>query len=214
MVRAPTRLGVPGGPHLIRTPRRPFRGPRNIGGLPVPVLIVANKSDRLRGGGAAAAQGALALESTLSRLCGGTGGAGAGVVGWLCDALRGLRGGGRGSGANAAGSGGLAGGGSAANLSELESSIRSVSASAACGQLDWATVGAFFTALWARRYQPSTRSAAAFLQQVPSGSRGDLCVGVGVGGGGSALFAPGGSGVVARRMDDADDSDRRLDDYV
>jgi hypothetical protein len=195
---------------LAAAPLPPNRARRNIGGLPVPVLIVANKADRLRGGGGAAAAGALALQSTISRLCGGgAAGAGGGPVAWLCDALRGLRGGARVRGAASSG-GVLPVGGSSANLAELESSIRSVSASAATGALDWATVGAFFTALWARRYQPNTRSASAFLQQLPAGGRG-LGPGGGVGLGG-ALFAPGGGGVVARRVDD--DEDRRLDDYV
>jgi GTPase SAR1 family protein len=197
----------------LKDPPTPARPPpdhhRNIGGLPVPVLIVANKADRARGGAGAAAS-SLRLDSPLlSRICGGgasgsSGGGGGGAYTWLCDWARGLRGG---SSARPV-AGGMAASASGANLAELEGSIRSVSASAATGQLDWAAVSSFFTALWARRYQPGTRAAALFVQSVPSA--GQLAA---LGGGiGAAPYLA--AGPMDRRDARVDDEDRRVDDWV
>jgi len=197
---------------------------RNIGGLPVPVLIVANKADRARSGSSLG--GSLALDaSLLARFCGGGGGgssssggvaAGGGAYGWLCNALRGLRGAARVQGGGGS-SGGLAAHASGVNLSELEGSIHSVSASAATGKLDWRTVSAFLTALWARRYQPNARGVPLFCLAVPSaadGGMGGAAAGGGVRGG-DPFYSPGAAGgyVMDRQLDD-DDEDRRLDDWA
>ncbi|GBF97440.1 hypothetical protein Rsub_10363 [Raphidocelis subcapitata] len=193
---------------------------RNIGGLPVPVLVVANKSDRARPGSRAGDASALwTLDATIARLCGGgvgNGGGGGGAFARVCGALRGWRGGGGGgaSGGGLARPGSAAGfgqgaAGSAASLAQLESSVRSVAASAATGQLDWATVGAFFSALWARRYQPNTRSASFFIQ--------DLAAPHGGGGNGGGAAAPGlapAAHAAARRGEGDYDGDARVDDWV
>ncbi|KAI8473402.1 MAG: P-loop containing nucleoside triphosphate hydrolase protein [Monoraphidium minutum] len=203
----------------------------NIGGLPVPVLIVANKCDRQRSAASGGGAGGGALDALVARLCGppggGAAGAGAGLgarggeLARACAAALGCRwqrGGGGGGSAGGGAPGGLPrGGASAVSLAELEGQIRSVAASAATGQLDWAAVGAFFTALWARRFQPNTRSSARFLQQVPA---------AGGGGGGAPppLFSPAGPSAMHRRLGEEDeggggggrrsvlDEDRRVDD--
>jgi hypothetical protein len=184
---------------------------RNIGGLPVPVLIVANKTDRQRSPAAEAAAGG-ALDAAMSKLCGAPGAAGGGGrLARVCGAVLGCRwqrGGASGGGLPVTT---VAGGASVADLAELEGHIRSVRASAANGQLDWDTVGAFFTSLWARRYQPNSRQGARFVQQVPSPLAGR--------GGGGAPLSPAGLGPMDRRVGaggvsggDIDDDDRRLDD--
>lgn len=195
---------------------------RNIGGLPVPVLIVANKTDRLRSsnGQPGTSEGVL---DALTKLIGGAnhgnsnsssssagGGASAASssggshrMAQIGSAfLEGCRWRRRGSGSG--GGMGLCMSSSGPSLPDLEGHIRSVSASATTGSLEWGTVGAFFTALWARRYQPNTRSSARFFLQLPSpGPRP------------APLYSPTPSGM-DRRLDDEDEDkeDRRLDDWT
>lgn len=178
---------------------------RNIGGLPVPILVVANKCDRLRlaAGGAA---GSSALGAAITKLCGARSDrSDGGAIARLCSSIIGCRWP-RGSRGGAGSAGGLPVSMSGPSLPDLEGQVRSVSASAATGQLDWGTVGAFFTALWARRFQPNPRGSAQFLQQL----------GGGVGYRSEALFSPAASPMTKdRRLDDDDDDDRedrRVDD--
>ncbi len=156
---------------------------RNIGGLPVPVLVIGNKADRLARG-AAASSTAASIATRCSALgCGGldrsnsmTGSS----LQKLCGSWLGRRRPTRDV--------------SEANLPDLQT-LTGLDASAAAGQLDRAAVRSFFTALWARRYRQSGRlgsSSQLYVQSVGEARRQA----------GAALMSPG----------DSTDMDRRLDD--
>lgn len=113
---------------------------RNIGGLPVPVLVVGNKSDRLRHGGAdtlASMINSACSQALSSSVCSS----------WWRRSIAGLRGRKAPSETNLG-----------ADLI-MEQHVKGLSASAVSGQLDWELVNTFLAALWERRYKPLSGSA-------------------------------------------------------
>lgn len=128
----------------------------NVGGLPVPVLVVGNKSDR-RGfsshmGGQAAA---LNLSSFINRACTQA------LLGpqacsswWLRRLLHRLTG--WGGPRRPPSESSMA---AAAVEAGLEPHLLGLSTSAAAGDIDWERLNGFFRTLWERRYQPATAGA-------------------------------------------------------
>lgn len=148
----------------------------NIGGLPVPVLLVGNKADRL-GAATAGKRGSsgcdpAALAALINSSCQQALGASACGRWWRRGlSLAGLAR--RSSDATLASGGGSGGGSSSsmtlAPLPPEAGGTRGLTASAAAGSIDWGTLDAFFGALWERRYSPTSAGAAAlFMQRVPS----------------------------------------------
>ena len=122
---------------------------RNIGGLPVPVLVIGTKSDRLRTSPNApttTAQQPCSSTEAVTQLC----------TGWLKRSK----------------SSGLLlrqrVRPSDNNLAELEKHVQGLHASAVTGQIDWETLNSFFSTLWLRRYQPATggTNTPTFIQQL------------------------------------------------
>jgi Rab-like protein 3 len=123
---------------------------RNIGGLPVPVLVIGTKADRLR------TTPTLSAATPTKQICSSTEAVTQLCTGWLKRS--------RSSGLllrqrvrpsdN--------------NLQELEKHVQGLHASAVTGQLDWETLNSFFSTLWLRRYQPATGSTntPTFVQQL------------------------------------------------
>lgn len=129
---------------------------RNVGGLPVPVLVVGNKSDR-RGfsshmGGQAAA---LNLSSFLNRACTQALLGPQACSSWwprqLVHRLTGWRGPHRPPSESSMAA--------AAAEAGLEPHLLGLTTSAAAGDIDWERLNGFFRSLWERRYQPATAGA-------------------------------------------------------
>ncbi|KAF6261984.1 P-loop containing nucleoside triphosphate hydrolase protein [Scenedesmus sp. NREL 46B-D3] len=141
---------------------------RNIGGLPVPVLVVGNKSDRLRHGGADT------LSSMINSACSQVLSSSV-CSSWWRRSFAGLRGRKAPSESNIG-----------ADL-VMEQHMKGLTASAAAGQLDWELVNRYLAALWERRYKPLSGSAQQeFMQRSVSfggGLAGLGSVGAGVGAG-------------------------------
>jgi hypothetical protein len=131
---------------------------RNVGGLPVPVLVVGNKSDR-RGFSSHLGHGqaaALNLSGFLNRACAqallGPQACGSWWPRQLIHRVTGW-------GAGAAGvrrppsESSMA---AAAAEAGLEPHLLGLTTSAAAGDIDWERLNGFFRSLWERRYQPAT----------------------------------------------------------
>lgn len=131
---------------------------RNVGGLPVPVLVVGNKADRLgfssRMGGQAAA---LSLSSFLDRACAhALMGPTACSSWWPRRLLHRVTGWGAPPHRPPSESSMAA----AAAEAGLEPHLLGLTTSAAAGDIDWDRLNGFFKSLWERRYQPATAGAA------------------------------------------------------
>jgi hypothetical protein len=129
---------------------------RNVGGLPVPVLVIGNKSDR-RGfsshmGGQAAA---LNLSSFINRACTQALLGPQACSSWwprrLLHKLTGLGGPHRPPSESSMAA--------AAVEAGLEPHLLGLTTSAATGDIDWERLNGFFRTLWERRYQPATAGA-------------------------------------------------------
>jgi GTP-binding protein EngB required for normal cell division len=130
---------------------------KNIGGLPVPVLVVGNKADRVRG--ASSKQGgpkpSICSTDAVTELCTSWLRRGRGPAALLRQRVR----------------------ASDVNLQEMEKHVQGLQASAATGQIDWGTLNTFFNTLWTRRYQPTSvlMAAPTFVQPMGvSSSTADL----------------------------------------
>lgn len=130
---------------------------RNVGGLPVPVLVVGNKSDRHgfsshMGHGQAAA---LNLSGFLNRACARA------LLGpqacsswWPRQLIHRVTGWGAGAGPRRPPSESSMA--AAAAEAGLEPHLLGLTTSAAAGDIDWERLNGFFRSLWERRYQPAT----------------------------------------------------------
>jgi hypothetical protein len=183
---------------------------RNVGGLPVPVLVVGNKADR-RGfsshmGGQAAA---LNLSSFLNRACTqALLGPAACSAWWLRRLLHRLAGWGMPHRPPSESS--MA---AAAAEAGLEPHLLGLTTSAAAGQVDWERLNGFFRSLWERRYQPATAGAGVVsgwgVGQIGSFTGHPLlALGVPAGAATASVAVMGGGGAKG-----AGDSER-LDDWV
>lgn len=193
---------------------------RNVGGLPVPVLVVGNKADRLGfhsslhplGSSQAAA---LSLSSFLNRACAqALLGPNACSSWWPRQLLHRVtgRGGGAGGPRRPPSESSMA---AAAAEAGLEPHLLGLSTSAVLGDIDWERLNGFFRSLWERRYQPATAGVVSGWgvgNPIVGGFTGhpSLVLGVPAGVGAAASITIGGGGRDGKGGDGDDEG--RLDD--
>lgn len=124
---------------------------RNIGRLPVPVLVVGNKADRLRLGAGDAGSLSSIINNACSQVLSSTA-----CSSWWRRSISGMRGRRAPSETNIA--------------PDMEQHVKGLTASAALGQIDWELLNDFFTTLWERRYKPLTGASMTheYMHRTPS----------------------------------------------
>eukprot|EP00878_Enallax_costatus_P004498 GHUV01004738.1.p1 GENE.GHUV01004738.1~~GHUV01004738.1.p1 ORF type:complete len:307 (+),score=64.64 GHUV01004738.1:492-1412(+) len=163
---------------------------RNIGRLPVPVLVIGNKADRLKHGTADASS----LSSMVNHACSQVLSSST-CSSWWRRSVSGIRGHRRAP--------------SETNITaDVDQHMKGLTASAATGQIDLDLLNSFFAALWERRYKPVTGGSMAqeYMNRIPSYSG----FGVNLANATAALKGPSGLG----NSSDTDGNQRLDDDWV
>eukprot|EP00879_Flechtneria_rotunda_P008804 GHRR01009222.1.p1 GENE.GHRR01009222.1~~GHRR01009222.1.p1 ORF type:complete len:298 (+),score=88.10 GHRR01009222.1:707-1600(+) len=122
---------------------------RNIGGLPVPVLLIGNKADRLQFGAADASSLSNIISDACSHMLSGRGCSSS----WWRRSLSRLRG--RQTAATD----------SSSAVADTDQHLKGLTASAITGMLDVDALNSYFVTLWERQYKPLTGGGHEYMHR-------------------------------------------------